>query len=126
MLQRWQADGNIASDFSNPVFDCKISVPKANTKSFNQSLLKCGIVTIAFFLDMYVFIGARSDVGQAHWYWNNDTVATDTRLSSSSSSRCQQTAIKYQYLDSNCSRPWTFTAENCTGSQAYYVCEIKG
>ena len=34
----------------------RISVSKANTMSFDQSLLQCGIVTIAFFLDMYCLL----------------------------------------------------------------------
>ena len=76
--------------------------------------------------DIYVFIGAHSDVNQAQWYWNDQTVATDTRFSSPSLSRCQQAAIKYNYLDPNRTRSWVFTSENCTGSLAHYVCEIKG
>ena len=73
-----------------------------------------------------MFIGARSDVSQTQWYWSNQTIATDPRLPPPSSGRCEQAAIKYNYIDENLSRPWVFTSQNCTGLQEYYVCEIKG
>ena len=70
-------------------------------------------------VDIGVFIGARSDVNQSEWFWNNDTRITNSAYPTSNTSTCQQ-------------MPWPLTYDNGINlhrkfchNEAYFVCQSK-
>ncbi|CAK8679940.1 unnamed protein product [Clavelina lepadiformis] len=77
-------------------------------------------VTSIYIPDINVFIGARSDVGESNWFWNDGSLVTDPSFPSSNSSVCQQMA--YHYSDN---KTWELSPHSCGLTKAYYICQIK-
>ena len=73
----------------------------------------------AFNLDISVFIGARSNVSQDQWYWNNNTEVNNTMFPESNSSLCQQMTWPLTYNDGINLRP-----KQCN-KKAYFACQFK-
>ena len=65
-----------------------------------------------------MFIGARSNVGQADWFWKNGTMVDDSRYPPSDQSVCQQMSIPLTYNDGINLLP-----KRCDQDKAYFVCE---
>ena len=72
------------------------------------------------FLDISVFIGARSHNGQLHWTWNNGTMVADTsNFPPSDTSVCEQMTWPLTYDDGI-----NLRAKDCS-KDAYYVCQVN-
>ena len=69
--------------------------------------------------DIGVFIGARSDVNQSEWFWNNDTRITNSVYLTSNTSTCQQMSWPLTY-DNGINLHRKFCDE-----EAYFVCQSK-
>ena len=67
---------------------------------------------------MSVFIGAKSNVGQTKWFWQNGTMVNDSRYPSSSESACQQMSLPLTYDDGINLLP-----KGCNQEEAYFVCD---
>ena len=76
---------------------------------------------ILVFTDISVIIGARSDVGQSNWFWNNGTMITDTMYPSSNTSVCQQMTWPLTYDDGI-----NLRAKDCGTGKSHYICQVKG
>ena len=76
-----------------------------------------------FLADIHIFIGARSDVNQTQWFWSDQRLVTKTSFPAANPSACQQIAMRYFYNDT--SEQWINTAQSCSNTKAYYVCETK-
>ena len=74
-----------------------------------------------FFVDIHVYVGARSNVNQTQWFWSDQKNITNTRFPAANPSSCQQIGIRYLYNDT--SEQWINTAQSCNTAKAYYVCE---
>ena len=72
-----------------------------------------------FSSDISVFIGARSDVNQTKWYWNNITEVNNTMFPESNSSVCQQMTWPLTYNDGINLRP-----KQCETGMSHYVCQV--
>ena len=70
-------------------------------------------------LDINVFIGARSDVGQSDWFWNNKTIMNNSSYLTADNSVCQQIAWPLTYDDGINMR-----GKDCD-SEGYFMCQIK-
>jgi len=69
---------------------------KIETKYKHNVINLCKLIA---FLDYRLFVGARSDVGQSDWFWNNETRITDPNYHASNSSDCQQMTWPLTYDD---------------------------
>ena len=54
---------------------------------------------LCFCLDISLFVGARSNVGQFDWFWKNRTIITDDAFPEANASVCQQTTWPLTYDD---------------------------
>ena len=70
-------------------------------------------------LDISVFSGARSDVNQSNWFWENRTMVDDSNYPTSDPSVCQQMSLPLTYDDGINLLP-----KDCENDEAHYVCEI--
>ena len=71
-------------------------------------------------LDISVFTGARSDVGQTNWCWESGTIVEDSNYKPSNSSVCQQMSLPLTYDDGINLLP-----KDCENDEAYFVCEVQ-
>ena len=65
-----------------------------------------------------MFIGARSNVGQTNWFWENGTIVDDERYPPSDQSVCQQISLVLTYDDGINLLP-----RSCDQDEAYFACE---
>ena len=72
------------------------------------------------FIDISIFIGARSDVNESNWFWNNGKKINDPDFPPSDPSVCQQMTWPLSYEDGINLRP-----KRCDQGESYYVCDIK-
>jgi len=70
-------------------------------------------------LDISIFIGAQSVVGQSDWFWNNQTMIEDEAFPTSDTAVCQQITWPLTYRDSINLRP-----KRCE-DEAYFMCQVK-
>ena len=75
---------------------------------------------LCFFLDISVFLGARSNVGQTNWFSENGTMVDDSRYPSSNQSICQQMTMPLTYDDGINLLP-----KPCNQDEAYFTCDIS-
>ena len=76
---------------------------------------------VKIFADIHVFIGARSNINQAQWFWKDQKIVTKATFPAANSNACQQIALRYFYNDT--SDQWINTAQSCNNRKAYFVCE---
>ena len=72
------------------------------------------------FLDISVFVGARSDVGQSKWMWNSEATIKNSDFPLADSSICQDMSWPLTYDDGINLRP-----QPCGNGRSYYVCQHK-
>ena len=72
--------------------------------------------------DISVFTGARSDVNQSDWFWDNDNtmITADDNYPPSDTSVCEQMTWPLTYDDGINLHP------KLCSDEAYYICQIKG
>ena len=74
------------------------------------------------FIDVSVFTGARSDVNQVNWFWNNGTmVANTTNYPASNASVCEQMTWPLTYDDGI-----NLRAKECKSGLSHHVCRFEG
>ena len=67
-----------------------------------------------------MFTGARSDVNQSSWFWNNGTMITDPTYPSSNTSVCQQMTWPLTYDDGI-----NLRAKDCETGKSHFVCGVN-
>ena len=70
-------------------------------------------------LDISVFLGARSNIGQTNWFWENGTMVKDARYPPSDQSVCQQMSLPLTYDDGINLLP-----KSCDQDETFYACKI--
>ena len=73
------------------------------------------------FLDISLFIGARSDVGQSDWSWNDGSKISDSTFPTSDPNECQQMTWPLTYDDGV-----NLRAKHCNSGLARYFCRVNG
>ena len=74
-----------------------------------------------FFLDITVFTGAQSNIGQTNWFWENGAIlVNDSRYLPSNKSVCQQMFLTLAYNDGINLLP-----KRCDQDEAYFACDIQ-
>ena len=69
--------------------------------------------------DISIFLGARSNVSQTNWLWENGTIVNDSRYPPSNQSVCQQMSMPLTYDDGVNLLP-----KRCNEDEAFYACSI--
>jgi len=76
-------------------------------------------IEILYISDISVFIGARSDVGQSDWFWDNETMISDTTYPASNTSLCHQMTWPLTYDDRI-----NLRGKLCE-DEAYFMCQVE-
>ena len=76
-------------------------------------------LSIRQILDISIFSGARSDVNQTNWFWENGTMVVDSNYPTSNSSVCEQMSLPLTYDDGINLLP-----KRCDDDEAYFACEV--
>ena len=74
---------------------------------------------LSYNLDISVFIGARSNVDQSNWFWNNETKISYPNYKTSNPSICHQMSWPLTYDDGI-----NFNKKLCK-DDAYFLCQIE-
>ena len=93
---------------------------KINTDKINLFYIHKNSTTKNFILDVSIFIGAKSSIGQSSWFWNNGTIINNPNFPSPSSSVCQVMTWPLTYTDGINLLP-----KNCQSGKSYYVAKLK-
>ena len=95
-----------------------VLVSKSKTES-SLCFLKL-LVSFYDFLDISIFIGARSDVGRSDWSWYNGLTISNPDFPPANSSICQDMTWPLSYDDGINLHP-----KPCESGRSYFVCQRK-
>ena len=93
-----------------------------NTLPGNIQSLSLTQKSICFwvFIDISIFIGARSDVGHSDWSWHNGSRINTSDFLQSNSSVCHEMTWPLTYDDGINLNP-----KQCETGRSYYICQYK-